>query len=186
MEALGAIILFVINLIELGIIFIIGWALILLCIFSDNYHFGHQLEGRSAVTAIYMYVIAIAGYVAYAFYCAENGEELPAMFKVFSLLVRKREISKVYEPEFDAERFREDGNVPASSHGRRMWTSVYDDATARMKNRRAEMEEESAAYLEAARKRAEEAEKMHRAQARRNAIRKWERERQRGRHDEER
>lgn len=157
------------------IVFLFGWIPILGCMLSiflgasDREICGHA--GKSLI----MYgSVGLLLYIPYAIQKNRHSHELSPFWRLIALFYVHKELENVEEHRFDATKFRGGVGIPVTTGGKKMMTTVYNKTAAAMEIRRAKMDENTTAYLEARRKRAEEAEKLHRAQSRVSALKKWE------------
>ncbi len=150
-----------------------GWACIIICMMKTGVDIGDSSKiGTLALHGTGVYIcVSIAFSIVLSVKPDPDG--LPPMWKFLALFHKTRERKTANEVEFDAGQYADVGTTPANAFEARMWSDVYEHGHAHLAKRRAEVEEETATYLDKVRARAEEAEKLHRAQVRRDGAREW-------------
>lgn len=151
----------------------LGWIVILMCMIEGpGRHGGSACEAAPGV--FFMYIVVGIIFFGVRQYKALGKQELPFVWRIMALFVSTKERQINHDPDFDASAFQGGLNAPTTKHGRRMWTSVFAESADRLERRRSAVEKETERYMEAMMKRAEAAEKLHRAKARRDALREFE------------
>ena len=152
----------------------IGWIPILMCANSDDYFMlGEGFFGSWALYSLWGYTFLSFGWLV-LLYTKPDPDGLPPGWKFLGMFYSMREAYRISADDFSLERFRDGSkNIPATTYGKRMMGRVYSEAEARLHARSAKIESETADYLNTVRGRAEAANRITRAQARKEAADEW-------------
>ena len=154
-----------------GVCLAIGWVPILMCATDTYFVIGEGFFGNWALISLWIYTFCSIG-IFVMMWLVPDPDGLPPNFRFLGAFYSVRDTLRANATNFDPSKFRDASTgKPRTAYGAKMMEQVFKKAETRLRRRASRLESDTAEYLDAARDRANAAEKVVREESRNKAAR---------------